>query len=55
MPFNDLENKRIKNALDKLLAKRRPPPHIRTELDIGYQLTGQSVELLEIRPQWDRV
>jgi hypothetical protein len=53
MPFNDLEKKRIENALDKFLAKRRPPPHIRKELDLGYALTGQSVELLEIRPQWD--
>ena len=36
MPFNDLEKKRIENALDKFLAKRRPPPHIRKELDFGY-------------------
>ena len=34
MPFNDLEKKRIENALDKFLAKRRPPLHIRKELDI---------------------
>ena len=53
MSFNDLEKKRIENALDKFLAKRRPPPHIRKELDIGYRLSGQSIELLEIRPQWD--
>jgi hypothetical protein len=53
MPFNDLEKKRIENALDKFLAKRRPPPHICKELDFGYHLAGQTVELLEIRPQWD--
>ena len=53
MAFNDLEKKRIENALDKFLTKRRPPPHIRNEVDIGYRLSGQSVELLEIRPQWD--
>ena len=35
------------------LAKRRPPPHIRPELDIGYRLNGQSIEIFEIRPQWD--
>ena len=35
------------------LAKRRPPPRIRKEVDIGYCLSGQSVELLEIRPQGD--
>jgi hypothetical protein len=53
MPFNNLGKKRIENALDKFLAKRRPSPHIRKELDIGYTLSGQGVELLEIRPQWD--
>ena len=53
MPFNDLEKKRIENALDKFLAKRRPQPHIRKELDLSYRLSGQSIELLEIRPQWD--
>ena len=45
MPFNDLQEKRIENALDKFLAKRRPPPHIRKDLDIGYRLSGQSIEL----------
>ncbi|MBK8890879.1 MAG: DUF3024 domain-containing protein [Dechloromonas sp.] len=53
MPFNDLEKKRIENALDKFLAKRRPPPHIRKEPDFSYALSNQSIELLEIRPQWD--
>lgn len=53
MAFNDLEKRRIENALGKLLGKRRPPPHIRKEVDVGYRLTGQSVKFLEIRPQWD--
>lgn len=53
MAFNDLEKQRIKNAMAEFLAKRRPPTHVRSELDIGYHLTGQSVEIIEIRPQWD--
>lgn len=53
MAFNDLDRKRIEKAMDGFLAKRRPPPHIRPKLDIGYRLNGQSVELFEIRPQWD--
>ena len=53
MSFNDLEKKRIERALDGFLAKRRPPPHIRPELDIGYRIDGQSVEIFEIRPQWN--
>jgi hypothetical protein len=39
--------------MEKFLAKRRLPPHIRPELDIEYQLIDQSVALFEIRPQWD--
>ena len=53
MPFNDLEQRRIENALAAFLAKKRPSEHIRAQLDFGYKLSGQSVELVEIRPQWD--
>lgn len=53
MTFHDLELKKIENALAVFLAKKRPPAHIRPELDYGYKLSGQSVELVEIRPQWD--
>lgn len=53
MAFNDLERKRIEKAMAAFLVKRRPPPHIRPDLDFGYRLTEQSVEILEIRPQWD--
>ena len=53
MAFNDLDRKRIENAMAAFLAKRRPPPHIRPQLDLGYRLIEQSVEIFEIRPQWD--
>ena len=48
MAFNDLDRKRIENAMAAFLAKRRPPPHIRPQLDLGYRLIEQSVELFEI-------
>jgi hypothetical protein len=32
--------------------KNRPPPQIRPELDLGYGLSGQSIEIFEIRPVW---
>jgi hypothetical protein len=50
--LNDLEMKRIEKAAERYLQKRRPPPHIRPELDIGYRISGQSIELFEIRPMW---
>lgn len=53
MAFNDLDKKRIEKAMDAFLTKRRPPAHIRAEIDIDYRISGQSVEILEIRPQWN--
>ncbi len=35
------------------MARRRPPPHIRPEIDIAYRISNQSLEIFEIRPQWD--
>jgi len=36
--------------MEGYLARTRPPVHIRNELDIGYRIENQSVELFEIRP-----
>lgn len=53
MALSEIERKRAEKAIAAFLDKRRPPPHIRPELDIGYRIAGQSVELFEIRPRWD--
>lgn len=53
MAFSEFEQRKIEKALTAFLEKKRPPPHIRKELDFGYRISGQSVELYEIRPQWD--
>ena len=34
------------------MQRRRPPPHVRQKLDLGFRVTGQSVEIFEIRPAW---
>lgn len=34
------------------MQKRRPPPHIRPKLDLGFRVSGQSIEIFEIRPVW---
>jgi hypothetical protein len=54
MALSELESARAKKILDDFVERRRPPPHIRHELDLGYRVTGQSVELFEVRPAWDR-
>ena len=52
MALSQIELKRCEKALNAFLDKRRPPPHIRSELDLGYKIEGQSVDLFEIRPDW---
>ena len=54
MALNDIERKRIEKAVDAFVQKRRPPAHIRPELDIGFRVGGQSVEIFEIRPRWNK-
>jgi hypothetical protein len=54
MALNDIERKRIENTVGAFVEKFRPPPHIRPQLDFGFRFTGQSIELFEIRPQWNK-
>ena len=52
MAISEFEVKRCENELRKFMEKHRPPVHIRNELDFGYRIENQSVELFEIRPNW---
>lgn len=52
MALSEIELKRCKLALARFLLRRRPPPSIRDELDISYKIDGHSVEIVEIRPDW---
>ena len=52
MALSEIEVARVKRALDSFMQIRRPPPHIRARLDLGYRISGQSVEIFEIRPAW---
>lgn len=52
LALTELERKRCEKALMDFMARRRPAPHIREQLDIGYKIEGQSIEIIEIRPDW---
>lgn len=54
MALNEPERKRVEKAVSAFIERLRPAPHIRPKLDFGFRVSGQSVELFEIRPQWDR-
>src|ERR1700689_3750051 len=50
--FAGIELARVRRALDAFMQQRRPPPHIRPRLDLGFRISGQSVEIFERRPRW---
>ncbi len=50
--LSELEVKRCEKALAAFLGRRRPPPHVRPQLDLACRIAGQSVEILEVRPHW---
>ncbi|AMS26975.1 hypothetical protein AEM51_08060 [Bacteroidetes bacterium UKL13-3] len=43
----------IIETMENYIEKNRPEPEIRPLLDIGYEISGQSVILHEIRPRWN--
>ena len=52
MAFSEIETKKIEKAMAAFMEKRRPPIPIRSKLDLGYRISGHSVELFEIRPRY---
>jgi len=50
--LSEFETRRYERIISEYVEKRRPPPHIRPELDIGFRVRNQSIELFEIRPVW---
>ncbi len=52
MAFSDIERGINTNALAVFLERKRPPEHIRTQVDIGYAIVGHTVDIFEIRPNW---
>ncbi len=53
MAFSEFEIERCKRVVGEYVEKHRPPPHMRDELDLGFRIKGQSVEIFEIRPFWN--
>ena len=53
MAFSEIEQKRYKKAVENYLDSCRPPVEIRNELDFGFRIQDQSIEIFEIRPKWN--
>jgi hypothetical protein len=52
MALSELEIKYCEKLVAEFILKRRPPPHIRAQLDLAFRISGQSIEIFEIRPDW---
>ena len=52
MALSEFETKRYERLISEYVESKRPAAHIRPELDFGYRIHGQSVEIFEIRPVW---
>jgi hypothetical protein len=50
MAFNQRELQKYEKLVGAFVEKRRPREEIRDKVDIGYRISGQSVEIFEIRP-----
>jgi hypothetical protein len=53
MAFTQEERVQHKKRMDAFIEKRRPPEHIRDQLDLSYRIEEQSIVIFEIRPQWN--
>jgi spore coat polysaccharide biosynthesis protein SpsF (cytidylyltransferase family) len=54
MVLSEFEIKKVEKAVRQYVEKHRPLPDIRHEVDLGYRVKGQSVEIFEIRPLWNK-
>jgi len=54
MALTELETRRVEKAVGAFVEKHRPAPSLRHQVDLGFRIVGQSVEIFEIRPAWRR-
>lgn len=52
MPLTIFKTAEIIETMQGFLEERRPPEHIREELDFDYKIENQSAILFEVRPDW---
>ena len=50
--LSEFDTKRCEKLVAQFIEMRRPPPHIRAEVDLSFRINGQSVEIFEVRPNW---
>jgi spore coat polysaccharide biosynthesis protein SpsF (cytidylyltransferase family) len=51
--LSEFEALRCEKLVAAFVERRRPPPHLRHQVDLGFSVRGQSVEIFEVRARWD--
>ncbi len=49
MAFNNIEKTRYAQVVDAYIQSRRPPPHLRDQLDLSFCIQDQSIVIFELR------
>ena len=49
-----LQSAEIIEIMENYLFQVRPEPEIRHQIDLGYEISNQSIILTEIRPRWNK-
>jgi len=52
MALSEFETKKIERAASVFLEAKRPPVHLRSQVDLDVRVSGQSVQVVEIRPHF---
>ena len=52
MTLSEFEIKRCEKLVAEFIERRRPPAHLRKDVDLTFRINGQSVEIIEIRAHW---
>ena len=50
--LSEFEIRRYEKLVARFVERRRPPPHLRGEVDLAFRINGQSVEIFEVRRHW---
>lgn len=53
MKIDAIQTVDIIEVMENYIHGKRPPEHMRSKIDIGYSIDGQSITIFEIRPRWD--
>jgi hypothetical protein len=53
MAFDPLQMQRIRSEVEAFVERKRPPPQVRDQVDLGCLISGQSILVFEVRPAWN--